>query len=155
MEPLVIILVPGLFGGLVLALLIAGTRQRIQSTIVPRRLAAPSPALINMAHIRVEGVGGLGMVAAVLVVAAADPRIRLATIVASVMGAVLALALIARRRRTGALPSRGDGPDDRLTLRIDGERRPTHLAPVRGTLGRVERAGAMRLPDTVGSVGTA
>ncbi len=151
MEPLVIILVPGLFSGLVLALLIAGTRQRSQFIIVPRRLAAPSPALINMAHIRVEGVGGLGMVAAVLVVAASDPRIRLATLVASVLGAVLALVLIAMRRRTGALPSRGDGPDDGSTLRIDGERRRTPLAPVRGTLGRVERAGAMRLPDTAGS----
>ena len=155
MEPLVIVLVPGLFGGLVLALLLAGIRPRIQSTIVPRRLAAPSPALINMAHIPVEGVGGLGIVAAVLVVAVSDPRIRLATIVAFVLGTVLALVMIAMRRRTGALPSRGDGPDGGPTLRIDGERRPTHPAPVRGTLGRAERAGVMRLPHTVGSASTA
>jgi hypothetical protein len=60
MEPLIIILVPGLFGGLVLALLIADNRQGTPSTVVPRRLAAPSPALINMAHIQIEGVGGLG-----------------------------------------------------------------------------------------------
>lgn len=155
MEPLLIILVPGLFGGLALALIIAGTRQRIQSTIVPRRLAPPSPALINMAHIPVEGVGGLGIVAAVVVVAVSDPRIRLATIAAALLGAVLALALIAMRRRTGALGSRGDGPDDRSTLRLDGERRRTPLAPVRGTVGRGERADAMRLPDPVGSMLTA
>lgn len=134
MEPLLIILVPGLLGGLVLALLLAGNRQGTPTTVVPRRLAAPSPALINIANIRVEGVGGLGMVAAVVAVAAADPRIRLATILALVLGAGLALVLIAIRRRTGALPSGGDGPEDRSTLRLDVERRRTYLAGVRGTI---------------------
>jgi hypothetical protein len=153
MEPLLIILVPGLLGGLVLALLIAANRQGTPSTVVPRRLAAPSPALINMARIQVEGVGGLGMVAAIVVVAVSDPRIRLATIVALVLGAGLALVLIATRRRTGALPSGGDGPDDRSTLRIDGERRRTHLAGVRGTIDQVERPGAVRFLDTGGCSG--
>ena len=153
MEPLLIILVPGLVGGLVLALLIAGTRRGTPSTVVPRRLAAPSPALINMAHIQVEGVGGLGMVAAVVAVAVSDPRIRLATIVASVLGAGLALVLIAMRRRTGALPSSGDGPDDRSTLHIDGERRRTPLAGVRGAIDTVQRAGALRALDIGGCPG--
>ena len=85
MEPVLIVLIPGLIGGLVLALLIASIRQGTSPTFVPRRLAAPSPALIDMAHIPIEGVGGLGMVAAVLVVAVSDPRIRLATILAAVM----------------------------------------------------------------------
>jgi hypothetical protein len=138
MEPLLIILVPGLFGGLVLALLIARNRRGIPSTVVPRRLEAPSPALINMAHIRVEGLGGLGMVAAVVAVAVADPRIRLATMVGVLLGAGLALVLIALRRRSSPLPS-GDGPDGRSTLGIEHRRTP--LA-VRGTPGRVERAGA-------------
>ena len=149
MEPLVIVLVPGLLGGLVLALLIAGTRQRPASTVVPRRLAPPSPAMINIADIRVEGVGGLGMVAAVVAVAASDPRIRLATILAAVLGAGLALALIAMRRRTGGLPSSGDGPYDRSILRIDGEQRRTHLAEVRRTIDRVRHAGALRSPVAV------
>ncbi|MGH9374514.1 MAG: hypothetical protein ACRD15_23600 [Vicinamibacterales bacterium] len=153
MEPLLIILVPGLLGGLVLALLIAGTPQRAASPVVPRRLAAPSPGLINMAHIHVEGVGGLGMVAAVVAVAVSDPRIRLATILASVLGTGLALVLIAMRRRNGALPSSGDGPGDRSTLRIDGERRPMHLADVRGTIDQVIRAGAMRGLDAGGCPG--
>jgi hypothetical protein len=122
MEPL-LILVPGLFGGLAVALLIARTRLRSPGTVVPRRLAAPTPALINMAHIQVEGVGGLGMVAAVVAVAVADPRIRLAIILAGVFGAALALALIALRRRTGALPSGGDGPDDRSILHLEGDPR--------------------------------
>jgi hypothetical protein len=143
MEPLLIILVPGVFGGLVLALLIASNRWGAPSTVVPRPLAAPSYALINMAHIRIEGVGGLGMVAAVVAVAVADPRIRLAMIVAAVLGAGLALVLIAKRRRTGALPSNGDGPDDRSMLHLDAERR-TNLRGVRGTIDHLERAGAMR-----------
>jgi hypothetical protein len=141
MEPLLIILVPGLIGGLVLAVLIAGHRQGTPSTFVPRHLEAPSPALINMAHIKVEGVGGLGLVAAVVIVAISDARIGVATIVAAVLGAVLALVLIAMRRHTGALPSSGGGPDDGCTLRIDGERRRTHLADGRETIERIERQG--------------
>ena len=135
MEPLLIILIPGLLGGLVLALLIAVNHPRTPSVVVPRRLESPSPSLINMANIRIEGLGGLGMVAAVVAVAVADPRIRLATIAAAVLGTGLALVLIAMRRRTGALPSSGDGPDQ-LTLSIDGERRRTYRARERGTIDR-------------------
>ena len=125
MEPLLMILVPGLLGGLVLALLIEGHRKATPSVVVPTRLEAPSPGFINMAHIRVEGVGGLGMVGAVVVVAISDPRIGLATMLASVLGVGLALVLIARRRHTGGLPSGGDAPDGRSTLGIDDDRRRT------------------------------
>jgi hypothetical protein len=125
MEPL-LILIPGVLGGLVLALLIAGRRQRTPSALVTRPLEAPSPSLINMAHIRVEGVGGLGMVAAIIIVAISDPSIRVVTILAAVLGAGLALALIALRRRTGVFPSTGDGPGDRSVLGLDVE--PRHFA---------------------------
>jgi hypothetical protein len=123
MEPLLIVLISGLLGGFVLALLIALRPVRTRSTFVPRRLDAPSPALINMAHIRVEGLGGLGLLAAVVAVAIADSRIRLAIIVAAVLGTGVALALIAIRRRTGALPSGGSGPDDRSLLHLDSRNR--------------------------------
>ena len=119
MEPLLILLVFGLFGGLVLSLALARNRRGTPPTFVPRRLAAPNPALINMANIRVEGIGGLGMVAAVIAVAIADSRIRVAIIIALVLGSGLAFALIALRRRGGPLPSAGDGPDDRSILHID------------------------------------
>ena len=122
MEPL-LILIPGLFGGLVLALLIRGSRRRSPSTFVPIHLAAPSPTLINMAHIQVEGVGGLGLVGAVVIIALEDSRIGLATILALVFGAGLALVLIAMRRRTGSLPSAGGGPDDRSVLHLEPEGR--------------------------------
>jgi hypothetical protein len=142
MEPLLIILVPGVLGGLLMALLMGGMRWGTPTIIVPRRLAAPSPTLINMAHIRVEGVGGLGMVAAVVAVAVTDPRIRLAMIVASVLGIGLALALIAMRRRTGSLPSGGDTPDDRSVLHLDtGRRAPLTGAP--GTIEHLERSGSI------------
>ena len=147
MEPLLIILLPGLFGGLVLALLIAGrgaaSRRATPSTVVSRRLAAPSPSLINMAHIRVEGIGGLGMVAAVVAVALFDPRIRLATIIASLLGGGLALVLIARRRGNGALPSSGDDPDDRSVLHIEDVRRGPRPGDGRNTIDTVKRVGAM------------
>jgi hypothetical protein len=145
MEPLLIILVPGLLGGLVVALLIAGNRKETSSTVVPRRLAAPSPTLINMARIQVEGIGGLGMVAAVVAVALSDPRIRLAIFGAAVLGAGLALLLIKMRRPTGALPSTGDGPDDRSTLHIDGERRRAHLAAAAN--------GSKHIDDLIGLFG--
>ena len=120
MDPL-LILIPGLLGGLVLALLIAASQRGTAPTFVPRRLAAPSPTLINMAHIRVEGLGGLGMVGTILVVAISDSRIRLATILALVLGGGLSLVLIATRRRTGPLPSAGVDPEDRSVLHLAGE----------------------------------
>jgi hypothetical protein len=119
MEPLLMILIPGVVGGLLLALLIASAPPRIKSVVVRRQLSAPSPSLINMAHIQVEGLGGLGMVAAVVAVAIAEPRIRTATLLAAVLGCGLAIALIVLRRRKGALPSAGDGPDDRSVLHLE------------------------------------
>jgi hypothetical protein len=151
MEPLLTILVPGLLGGLVLALLIAGAHTGTPSVVVPKRLAAPSPTLINMAHIRVEGVGGLGMVGAVVVVAVSDPRIGLATLLASVLGGGLALGLIAMRRHTGGLPSSDAGPDGRSTLGLDDERRRTHLASGRAPATDVERTGVAWEPGGVGA----
>jgi hypothetical protein len=114
MEPVLILLAFGVFGGGALALLIllfARANRSTTRTFVPRHLAAPSPALINMAHIRVEGVGGMGLVLAVLAVAVSDPRIRVAMILASLLGAGLAIGLIAFRRREGAVPFGGHGPD--------------------------------------------
>jgi len=153
MEP-VLILIPGLIGGLVLAAILAGRailaakRKGTPSTVVPRRLAAPSPALINMARIQVEGVGGLGLVAVAVAVAISDPRIRLTLIIAGVLGIGLALLLIALRRGTGALPSGGDGPDDRSILHLDGDPQHTELAGPQGADDRGEPGPSPRLLDT-------
>ena len=150
MEPLLILLVLGIVGGIVLSLAIGRNRRGTPPTFVPRRLEAPTPALINMAHIRVEGIGGLGMVAAVIAVAIADSRIRFAIIIALVLGAGLALAMIALRRRGGPLPSAGDGPDDRSLLHIDtGRRRSLSPHESEKTGGRPARIGVPRIVDLV------
>jgi hypothetical protein len=148
MEPLLIILVPGLLGGLVLALCLSLNRQKPPSIAVPRRLETPTPSLINMAHIKVEGIGGLGMVAAVVAVAIADPRIRVATIIAVGLGAGLAWLLIAIRRRSGGMPWSSDGTDNQFTLRIDSEERRAHRAAVRGATDQVRHkpTGLRALP---------
>lgn len=122
MEPVLIILVPGLLGGVVLALMIARFGLGARSDGRTGRLTPPSPSMINMATIRVEGIGGLGLVAAVVVVAITDPRIRLAMIIALVLGVALAVILIGLRRRTGSA-SGGAAPGAHSMLGIDAEQR--------------------------------
>ena len=101
MDPLVIILVPGIVGGAVIAVLIYALQRRGD------RVAASSPFdrlpistdVINMAHIRVAGIGGLGLVAMAAVVALVVPRIGQTLAVGMVLGGFLALALIVVHRR--------------------------------------------------------
>ena len=154
MEPLLILLVLGLFGGLVLSWLIARNRRGTPPTFVPRRLAAPSPALINMANIRVEDIGGLGMVAALIAVAIADSRIRVAIIIALVLGVGLAFAMIALRRRRGVFPSSGDGPDDRSLLHIESDHQTNRkMLPVdRAGSGYLESSALYRFGTEAQSV---
>ena len=116
MEPLLIILIPGVFGGLFVSVLIARNRRGTPPTFVPRKLELPSPSLINMSSIKVEGLGGLGMVAAVIAVAIADPRIRLAMLAAMILGGVLALLLIGLRRREADHSESGPGGDSLLHI---------------------------------------
>jgi hypothetical protein len=62
------------------------------------KLDPVTPDHINMAHIRVAGIGGLGLVAMAGIVAWNVPEIWVATLLALAGGAVLAIALIAWRR---------------------------------------------------------
>ena len=62
------------------------------------KLDPVTPGHINMAHIPVAGLGGLGLVAMAGVVAWNLPEIRTVTLVAAGAGVVLALVLIVWRR---------------------------------------------------------
>jgi hypothetical protein len=68
MDPVMIVLIPGVVGGLILALIIF----RIQAPptgVDPLRNLPVTTDIINMARIRVDGIGGLGLVAMALTVA--------------------------------------------------------------------------------------
>ena len=147
MEPLLIILVPGVVGGIVLAVLLATRRIALRNG-GDRRLAPPSPSLINMAHIPVEGGGGLGIVAAVIAVALADPRIRVAIGIAALFGAGFALLLIMLRRDRGPLVSGGDdsGPHSMLGLGRDQPGRASARSTSEGS-HRLERGLAVAHAD--------
>jgi hypothetical protein len=107
MEPLLIILIPGILGGVLLAFVLAHRppRPMMAAASVRRSLAPPSPSLINMARIQIDGVGGLGMVAMALAVAISVPWIRLSVTLGLLFGIVAAAVLIAWRRRSGPLTS--------------------------------------------------
>ena len=78
MDMALVLIVPGLIGGLVLAGLLARLNRRPSSGLVKRSALEPiSPDVINMAHIRVAGVGGLSMIAAGVVIAVYLPEIGL------------------------------------------------------------------------------
>ena len=117
MEPLLMVFVPAVLGGIVLAFLI----PRIRVHGLPQReraLDPPNPALINIARIRIDGVGGLGIVAMAGAVAIAEPHIRAAMALALVLSVPLAVALIVRTRRTGPFPS-GNEPGAHAILKMD------------------------------------
>jgi hypothetical protein len=119
MDPVTLVLVPGILGGLAIAWLIAGLHGRGPKTLpVPSELSI-STDVINIAHIRAAGLGGLGLFAMAVVVAVFVPGIRLAVGVGLLSGAALGVVLILRRRRTGPLPSSGGSAGANVVLSID------------------------------------
>ena len=75
--------------------------------------------MINMAHIRVAGIGGLGMVAVSAVIAIYVPEIRYALSTGVALGAALAAFLIVlRAKHRAATPGQG-GPHADAMLPLD------------------------------------
>ena len=126
MELIFSLLAAALVGGVVLAS-IRFFRPRAASSGLPvvesgRDLGADA---INMSHIRVSGLGGLGLVAMAFGVAWAIPRIGETVVIGFGLGACLALLWIVRRQRTGPMPSSGRGVGAHTMLVADsGERAP-------------------------------
>lgn len=75
--------------------------------------------VINIASIRVAGIGGLGLVAIALVLAWSIPRIGQSIALGAVFGAVFAAGLILWRRRRGPIPTSSSHPGANTTLSID------------------------------------
>jgi hypothetical protein len=121
MEPLVFVLVPGLLGGLLIAaaLFLRGSGGASAVAPVRRDVEAVSVDVINASRIRVAGAGGLGLVAMAAAVAIEVPRIGETVAAGAACGALLALALIRRRRALGPLNSSRGGSGAKVILAID------------------------------------
>ena len=120
MELLMLFAVPGVLGGIAIAVFfIRLNRGRHSRAPADAFGGEPATDIINAARIRVAGVGGLGLVAVALGVAMSIPWIGLSLGLGLVLGAILAAVLILRRRREGPMPSSGRRPGANTTLSID------------------------------------
>ena len=100
---LMTLLLPAVVGGFLLAGVLLRANRRPSSGVVTRSALQPmSPDLINMAHIQITGIGGLGMVGAAVVTAISLPQIGVALVAAIGLGAAIAVGLIAYRGRSSA-----------------------------------------------------
>ena len=112
MDPVTLVLVPGIVGGLAVALAVLWSNRRSRRpSVVARRQDSDGPMtdMINMASIKVAGVGGLGLVAMATTVALNVPQIGVTIGLGLVLGSVAAVILILRARRAGPMPSSGKG----------------------------------------------
>jgi hypothetical protein len=125
MDPVTLVIIPGFIGGLVISLLLARLHRKSEN-FDPFTAEQPSTDIINMARIRVAGIGGLGLVAMAAVVAVMIPRIRQSLIIGLALGALFAVILILLRRRAGPMPSSGRRPGANTTLSIDSPVSPEH-----------------------------
>lgn len=120
MDPVTLVVVPGFLGGLAIAFFVA--RHRASTPVGASDVFTRQPLstdVINMARIKVVGIGGLGLVAMALLVALNVPRIGQSLAIGGVLGALFGVILIAARRRAGPMPSSGRRAGANTTLSID------------------------------------
>jgi len=101
MDPVTMVLVPGLIGGALFALAFFLLNRRdahADAVIMPDRSLPISTDIINAASVKVAGIGGLGLVAMAATVALNIPRIFETMRLGLVLGTAGALFLIIRRR---------------------------------------------------------
>jgi hypothetical protein len=120
MEAIVILAVAGVVGGVAMAAwLFRFNREHLRNPFdAPVQQDRPTD-IINMAHIRVEGVGGVGMVLMAIAVALGVPQVGKSMAAGLLLGALMAVVLIRRRRAAGPMPSSGQRPGANTTLAID------------------------------------
>ena len=121
MDPVTLLIVVAFVGGLVVAPLLTLFHHRSSRVRepLPRRDDAPLVDAINIAHIKVAGIGGLGFVLLALAVAAYIPSIGVSLATGATLGIVFAVVLILQRRRIGPLPSSSGRPGANTTLSIE------------------------------------
>jgi peptidoglycan/LPS O-acetylase OafA/YrhL len=124
MDPITVLIVPAFAGGVLVALYLVRARRRSRN--VEQAFVRDGDGLItdaiNMAHIRVAGVGGIGLVAMALLVSVFVPSIGASLALGAAFGTVFAVILILWRRRTGPMTSSGRHPGANTTLSIDTSR---------------------------------
>ena len=109
-----------LFGGLLVALVLARVSKRWGGPV--RDVFGPdsvSTDVINMAHIKVAGAGGFGLVIVALATGLDVPEIGQTVLLGFMLGVVLAVGLIAWRRKHGPMPSSGGQMGANTMLSID------------------------------------
>jgi hypothetical protein len=120
MSALLFVLVAGFLGGLAIALLFTKLKGRFFTQPAPDVfVGAPATDVINMAHIRVAGIGGFGLVMAALATTLEIPQIRRSLAMGLVFGILFAAILIWRRRKVGPMTSSGKGMGANTMLAID------------------------------------
>ena len=124
-NPVTWIVVPGFVGGLLIAFVIGALQRRGRSGAAERAFNKEplSTDVINMAHIRVAGIGGLGLVAMAAVVALNVPEIGRPVAVGAILGVACGALLIIWRSRRGPLPSSAEHGGANTTLSIDAPRK--------------------------------
>jgi len=128
MDPVMLVIIPGFLGGLIVALFIFRMHAPLPG-VDPLRRHPLTTDVINMARIRVSGVGGFGLMMMAVVVAAFVPRIRQHLLISAALGIIFAIALIALRRRSGPMPSSGASPGANTVLGLDTPDPPPVLPP--------------------------
>ena len=112
-SPFAVILAPAVAGGLVVAAVLIWRQPRANRQLAAQDVFgkdAASTDIINMSHIKVTGLGGLGFVAVAIVTAITIPGIGVSMAIAAIGGGLIALAIIAWRRVHDPLPSAGSTP---------------------------------------------
>jgi hypothetical protein len=104
MDPVTLVIVPGLLGGLVIAVLFFWWQRRGSAPpVVPSfRPDDASTDVINMASIKVAGIGGLGLVAMAAAVALDVPRIGQTLAIGAVCGVLISSRSSPPWRRAGS-----------------------------------------------------
>jgi hypothetical protein len=119
MDPVTFVIGLGLLGGLVIAFLSHRRARPVSMVILPYRPARLSTDVINMASIKVAGVGGLGLVAMAAAVALDVPEIGQSIALGLGFGSIIAAVMIFRARKSGPMPSSGQRMGANTTLSID------------------------------------